>query len=133
MLAPAQAADPQKLATEESATKFCKAGNVVDQPGCSGRDKTKSAGSPSFFIKSRGGCLGFLEPLPFRASLTLRDPDDGALVPTLIGRDHHECGLALGFGKKRLGMATVARSLETPTLVQPSADSEIAVSYQAAV
>ena len=29
LLAPAHAADPQKFTTEDSATKFCKAGNVV--------------------------------------------------------------------------------------------------------
>jgi hypothetical protein len=29
LVAPAEAADPQKFTTEDSATKFCKAGNVV--------------------------------------------------------------------------------------------------------
>jgi len=29
LVAPADAADPQKITTEDSATKFCKQGNVV--------------------------------------------------------------------------------------------------------
>jgi hypothetical protein len=53
LLVPAYAADPQKFATEENATKFCKTGNVVwfnpeskifFPPGSQFYGKTKAGG-----------------------------------------------------------------------------------------
>ena len=53
LLAPAAVADPQKFASEETATKFCKAGNVVwynpdskiyFPPGTQYYGKTKAGG-----------------------------------------------------------------------------------------
>ena len=68
LLAPAYAADPQKFTTEDSATKFCKAGNVVwfnpdskiyFPPGSQFYGKTKNGGYT---------CRAFADKSGFRAS-----------------------------------------------------------------
>ena len=64
LLAPANAADPQKFTAEDSATKFCKAGNVVwfnpdskiyFDPGSQFYGKTKSGGFTCRTLADKAG------------------------------------------------------------------------------
>ncbi len=64
----AQAADPQTLKTEDSATKFCKAGNVV---WFNPESKIYFAPSSQFYGKTKAGgftCRAFADKAGFKAS-----------------------------------------------------------------
>ena len=68
LLAPAHAADPQKFQTEDSATKFCKAGNVVWFNPAS---KIYFDPGSQFYGKTRTGgftCRAFADKAGFRAN-----------------------------------------------------------------
>ena len=68
MLGTAQAADPQTFKTEESATKFCKAGNVV---WFNPESKIYFAPGSQFYGKTKGGgftCRAFADKAGFRAN-----------------------------------------------------------------
>ena len=68
LLAPAYAADPQKFTTEDSATKFCKAGNVV---WFNPDSKIYFAPGSQFYGKTKAGgftCRAFADKEGFRAS-----------------------------------------------------------------
>ena len=68
LLAPAYAADPQKFQTEDSATKFCKQGNVVWYNPDS---KIYFEGGSQFYGKTKSGgftCRAFADKAGFKAS-----------------------------------------------------------------
>jgi hypothetical protein len=68
LVAPAYAADPQKFATEDSATKFCKAGNVVWFNPAS---KIFFDPNSQFYGKTKAGgftCRAFADKAGFRAN-----------------------------------------------------------------
>jgi hypothetical protein len=68
LLAPAYAADPQKFKTEDSATKFCKPGNVV---WFNPDSKIYFEGGSRFYGKTKAGgftCREFADKAGFRAN-----------------------------------------------------------------
>ena len=68
MLAPAYAADPQTFKTEDSATKFCKPGNVV---WFNPESKIYFEGGSRFYDKTKAGgftCRAFADKAGFRAN-----------------------------------------------------------------
>ena len=68
LLAPAHAADPQKFQTEDSATKFCKQGNVV---WFNPNSKIYFEGSSRFYANTKDGgytCRAFADKAGFRAN-----------------------------------------------------------------
>jgi hypothetical protein len=68
LLAPAYAADPQKFKTEDSATKFCKQGNVVWYNPAS---KIYFESGSQFYGKIKDGgftCREFADKAGFRAN-----------------------------------------------------------------
>ena len=68
LVAPAYAADPQKFQTEDSATKFCKAGNVV---WFNPDSKIFFESGSRFYGKTKAGgftCRAFADKSGFRAS-----------------------------------------------------------------
>lgn len=65
---PAQAADPQKFATEDSATKFCKTGNVV---WFNPDSKIYFAPGSQYYGKTKAGgftCRAFADKAGYRAT-----------------------------------------------------------------
>jgi hypothetical protein len=67
-IAPTHAADPQKFTTEDSATKFCKAGNVV---WFNPNSKIYFAPGMQFYGKTKDGgftCRTFADKAGFRPS-----------------------------------------------------------------
>ena len=68
LAATAHAADPQKFQTEDSATKFCKTGNVV---WFNPNSKIYFAPGSQFYGKTKDGgftCRAFADKAGFRAS-----------------------------------------------------------------
>jgi hypothetical protein len=68
LLAPAYAADPQKFKTEDSATKFCKPGNVV---WFNPDSKIYFEGGSRLYGKTKAGgftCREFADKAGFRAN-----------------------------------------------------------------
>ena len=68
LLAPANAADPQTFKTEDSATKFCKPGNVV---WFNPESKIHFAPGSQFYGRTEAGgftCRAFADKAGFRAS-----------------------------------------------------------------
>jgi hypothetical protein len=68
VLTPAYAADPQKFTTEDSATKFCKTGNVVWFNPAS---KIYFENGSQFYNKTKAGgftCRTFADKAGFRAN-----------------------------------------------------------------
>ena len=68
VFASAHAADPQTFKTEDSATKFCKAGNVV---WCNPQSKIYFEGASRFYGKTKAGgftCRAFADKAGFRAN-----------------------------------------------------------------
>lgn len=68
LVAPADAAEPQKFTTEDSAAKFCKAGNVV---WFNPDSKIYFESGSRFYGKTKAGgftCRAFAEKAGFRAN-----------------------------------------------------------------
>jgi hypothetical protein len=68
VFAPAYAADPQTFKTEDSATKFCKPGNVV---WFNPESKIYFEGGSRFYSKTKAGgftCRAFADKAGFRAN-----------------------------------------------------------------